>query len=78
VLALAATLRAAPPAGMFVGIGGSCWDVGAALSAPVAAALPAFAAAIAEAIDAAVGVEIEPDEADDAAADPDPPHAGSA
>jgi hydrogenase maturation protease len=47
VLALAATLRDAPPAGTFVGIGGSCFDVGTPLTAPVAAALPAFAAAIA-------------------------------
>ncbi|MCU0477994.1 MAG: hydrogenase maturation protease [Chloroflexi bacterium] len=52
VLALAATLRAAPPAGTFVGIGGSAWDVGTPLSAPVAAALPAFAAAIAAAAEA--------------------------
>jgi hydrogenase maturation protease len=50
VLALAATLRDAPPAGTFVGIGGSCWDVGTPLSAPVAAAMPAFVAAIAAAI----------------------------
>ncbi len=53
VLALAATLRDAPPAGTFVGIGGSRWDVGTALSAPVAASLPAFAAAIAAAVEAA-------------------------
>jgi hydrogenase maturation protease len=51
VLALAATLRDVPPAGTFVGIGGSRWDVGAPLSAPVAAGLPAFAAAIAAAVD---------------------------
>jgi hydrogenase maturation protease len=53
VLALAATLRDAPPAGTFVGIGGSCWEAGTPLSAPVAAALPAFAAAIAAAVEAA-------------------------
>jgi hydrogenase maturation protease len=53
VLALAAILRDAPPAGTFVGIGGSCWDVGTPLTAPVAAGLPAFAAAIAAAIDEA-------------------------
>ena len=53
VLALAAILRDAPPAGTFVGIGGSCWDVGTPLTAPVAAGLPAFAAAIAAAIAAA-------------------------
>ena len=50
VLALAATLRSAPPAGIFVGIGGSCWDVGTPLTAPVVAGLPAFAAAIAAAV----------------------------
>ena len=55
VLALAATLRARPPAGTFVGIGGSCWDLGAPLSPAVAAALPAFAAAIATAVEAAAG-----------------------
>ncbi len=53
VLALAATLRDAPPAGTFVGIGGSCWDVGTPLTAPVAAGLPAFVAAIAAAIGSA-------------------------
>ena len=47
VLALAATLRDAPPAGTFVGIGGTCFEVGTPLTAPVAAALPAFADAIA-------------------------------
>lgn len=47
VLALAATLREAPPAGTFVGIGATCFDVGTPLTGPVAAALPAFAAAIA-------------------------------
>ena len=52
VLALAATLRDAPPRGTFVGIGGAGWDVGAPLSAAVAAGLPAFAAAIADAITA--------------------------
>jgi hydrogenase maturation protease len=62
VLALAAALRDAPPAGTFVGIGGSRWDVGATLSGPVAAALPAFAAAIATAIEslAAAGPEGDP------------------
>jgi len=52
VLALAATLRDAPPAGMFVGIGGSCWDVGTPLTEAVVAGLPEFAAAIAAAIEA--------------------------
>ena len=56
VLALAAILRDAPPAGTFVGIGGSCWDVVTPLTAPVAAGLPAFAAAIAAAIDDATVV----------------------
>jgi hydrogenase maturation protease len=51
VLALAAALREAPPAGTFVGIGGERWDLGAGLSPAVSAALPAFAAAIAAAID---------------------------
>jgi hydrogenase maturation protease len=55
VLALAATLRARPPAGTFVGISGSCWDLGAPLSPAVAVALPAFAAAIATAVVAAAG-----------------------
>jgi hypothetical protein len=54
VRALAATLRDAPPAGTFVGIGGARWDVGAPLSDPVAGALPAFAAAVAAAIEAAI------------------------
>jgi len=54
VLDLAATLREAPPAGTFVGIGGSCFDVGTPLTAPVAKALPAFATAIAAAV-AALG-----------------------
>ncbi len=54
VLSLAATLRDAPPAGTFVGIGGSCWDLGAPLSDPVAAALPSFAAAITAAVADAV------------------------
>ncbi len=55
VLALAATLRDAPPAGTFVGIGGSRWDVGTPLTPPVAASLPAFAAAIVAAVDALTG-----------------------
>ena len=52
VLTLAAILRDAPPAGTFVGIGGSCWDVGTPLTLPVARALPAYAAAIEAAIEA--------------------------
>jgi hydrogenase maturation protease len=55
VLALAATMRDAPPAGTFVGIGGSCWDVGTPLTEAVVAGLPAFAAAIAAAIEAHAG-----------------------
>ncbi len=50
VLDLAATLRDAPPAGTFVGIGGACFDVGTPLTAPVAAALPSLVAAIAAAV----------------------------
>jgi hydrogenase maturation protease len=46
VLTLAATLRAAPPRGVFVGIGGAEFGLGAPMSPAVAAALPAFAAAI--------------------------------
>lgn len=48
VLDLAATLRDAPPAGTFVGIGGACFDVGTPLTARVAAALPELVAAIAD------------------------------
>ncbi len=55
VLALAATLRDAPPTGTFVGIGGARWDVGSTLSDEVAAALPAVAAAIAAAVEALTG-----------------------
>ena len=58
VLALAAILRDAPPAGTFVGIGGSCWDVGTPLTAAVAAGLPDCAAAIAAAIEAYSGQEL--------------------
>ena len=47
VLNLAATLRDAPPAGTFVGIGGACFDIGTPLTASVAAALPSLVAAIA-------------------------------
>jgi hydrogenase maturation protease len=60
VLALAATLRDAPPAGTFVGIGGSCFDVGTPLTAPVAAAIPAFAAAIAAEVGAFAVAEPQP------------------
>jgi hydrogenase maturation protease len=59
VLALAATLRDAPPAGTFVGIGGTCWDVGTPLTLPVAQALPAYAAAIEAAIEELDGAAIE-------------------
>lgn len=65
VLTLAATLRAAPPRGVFVGIGGSEFGLGAPMSGAVAAALPAFAAAI----DAAVLSLLTP--ATDRVADPD-------
>lgn len=60
VLALAATLRDAPPAGTFVGIGGVCFDVGTPLTAPVAGALPAFADAIGAAVAAFTPVEAVP------------------
>lgn len=50
VLALAATLRAEPPNGVFVGIGGATFALGAGLSPAVEAALPAFAAAIDQAV----------------------------
>ncbi len=46
VLALAATLRAAPLAGVFVGVGGAVFELGEPLSPAVSAALPPFAAAI--------------------------------
>ncbi len=55
VLALAATLRDAPPVGTFVGIGGGCFEAGTPLTAAVAAALPEFAAAIVAAVDACHG-----------------------
>ncbi len=55
VLALAATLRDAPPAGTFVGIGGACWDVGTPLSPSVQTGLPALVAAIAAAVADAAG-----------------------
>lgn len=60
VLDLAATLRDAPPAGTFVGIGGSCFDVGAPLTAHVVAALPAFATAIAAEVAAFTAAEAAP------------------
>jgi hydrogenase maturation protease len=47
VLALAALLRPAPPAGTFVGIGGECFDFGTDLTPAVRDALPGVAAAIA-------------------------------
>ena len=60
MLALAAALREAPPAGVFVGIGGEAWDVGTPLTASVAAGLPAFAAAIAAAVDELAGEPAAP------------------
>lgn len=60
VLELAATLRDAPPAGTFVGIGGGCFDVGTPLTAPVADALQRFAAAIAAEVVAFAGKEAAP------------------
>ena len=50
VLALATELRGATTRGVFVGLGGVDFGFGEGLSAPVAAALPAFAEAIATAI----------------------------
>ena len=50
VLALAATLRATPPSGWFVGIGAGSFGLGAPLGPEVVAGLPAFAAAIDEAV----------------------------
>jgi hydrogenase maturation protease len=50
VLTLAATMRAAPPRGVFVGIGGESFALGEPLSPAVEAALPAFAAAIDDAV----------------------------
>jgi hydrogenase maturation protease len=60
VLDLAATLRDAPPAGVFVGIGGACFDVGAPLSDSVAAALPELVAAIAAEVAAITDAEAVP------------------
>ncbi len=60
VIALAATLRDAPPNGTFVGIGGRCFDVGSPLTAPVAAALLAAVAAIVAAVDAFAEAEAVP------------------
>ena len=57
VLDLAATLRDAPPAGTFVGIGGACFDVGAPLTRSVAAALPELVAAIVEEVAALTATE---------------------
>jgi hydrogenase maturation protease len=51
VLTLAATLRSSPPRGLFVGIGGATFALGAPISPAVEAALPAFAAAIAAAVE---------------------------
>ncbi|MFI5038287.1 MAG: hydrogenase maturation protease [Solirubrobacterales bacterium] len=61
VLALAATLRDAPPAGSFVGIGGTCFDVGTPLTSPVARALPELAAAIAAEVVALASPVARPD-----------------
>lgn len=55
VLALAALLRATPPVGTFVGIGGACFDFGTDLSPAVRAGLPGFAAAIAAEVERLAG-----------------------
>ena len=60
VLDLAAALRDAPPAGTFVGIGGTCFDIGTSLTARVAAALPELAAAIAREVAALAATEAAP------------------
>ena len=60
VLDLAATLRQSPPAGTFVGIGGTCFDVGTPLTAKVAAALPELAAKIAAAVRALAETDAVP------------------
>jgi hydrogenase maturation protease len=58
-IGLAAALRGAPPAGVFVGIGGVDFSLGAGFSAAVAAGLPTLVARLAEevarAAEAAVG-----------------------
>jgi hydrogenase maturation protease len=46
LVALAAALRGSVPRGVLVGLGGSCFELGAGFSPPVEAALPAFGAAI--------------------------------
>ena len=60
ILDLAATLRDAPPAGTFVGIGGASFDVGTPLTARVAAALPELVAEIASAVTALTATEVVP------------------
>jgi hydrogenase maturation protease len=54
LVALAAALRGSPPPGVLVGLGSRGFDLGAGLSEPVTAALPAFGAAIQAEIDRAV------------------------
>jgi hydrogenase maturation protease len=49
-IGLASALRGAPPAGVFVGIGGADFSLGAGLSKAVEAGLPAFVARLAEEI----------------------------
>ena len=73
MLALAATLRDGAPVGTFVGIGGSCWDVGTPLTQAVAAGLPVFAAAVAAAIENAAGETAD----DEGAVDAGTPGAGA-
>ncbi|MGC8635048.1 MAG: hydrogenase maturation protease [Candidatus Limnocylindrales bacterium] len=48
VLALVEVLRGSLPEGAFVGLGGETFELGAGLSAPVRAALPAYVQAIAD------------------------------
>jgi hydrogenase maturation protease len=56
LIALAAALRGSPPPGVLVGLGSACFDLGAGLTPPVLAALPAFADAIQGEIGRAVEV----------------------
>jgi len=77
VLTLAATLRAAPPAGTFVGIGGVDFGLGAPLSSAVTAALPAFAAAIDAAVAALLAARSTTTPDPERVADPDLAVAGT-
>jgi hydrogenase maturation protease len=60
VLALADELRGSPTRGLFVGIGGLQFALGAELSREVAAVLPDYARAIADAITSAARSQADP------------------